>query len=375
MKGTDRSPRWTRRQLLRARKQDRHTKPTQEKFFFGWLDALFAKRVRLLERSPLIQIAAVGIVLFTVYQLWVDLQDRKDQREFLRQEIADRQEERIDRAWERLYNEKSSSHLLVKSLNHLFEQGENISGLTISCHGIGFLQGLDKTCDDSIWFRSNVEGIDLRGQDSGWGLGKTQLGRLIVRGKDIASSNFDNIEIELERAVDTFWFDVAFNDVLLNTIDEAEIGHFEIHSSIFLNSNAHIARSEGGEGIFEDSNLSGSRATLKSVADVDAFGNISSRGNWAWADTPPLIYKSGYPYAVARTEAATAEEIYNFLEIVVTLYEPPTTADGQIVLLEKRDNKSSSRDQNRTVSVDAASKLYPEAYSRLIEEQKERTRH
>lgn len=90
-----------------------------------------------LENDPFIKAIAFTLLVVTLVHIFIDLQDRKEERKFRSEERAARTEERINRSWQDLLNQFSSHTIKVNALNYLFERKVSFRGVDLSCESLG----------------------------------------------------------------------------------------------------------------------------------------------------------------------------------------------------------------------------------------------
>lgn len=109
-----------------------------------------------LEKDPFVRAILVVAFAVTVFQIWVDLDDRRDERQM-------RQEERIARAWSILTTPASGNSGKAAALQTLYRAGISLRGIDLSCETMGGGWHEETlTCDRPV----DLTGVDLSGPNA-----------------------------------------------------------------------------------------------------------------------------------------------------------------------------------------------------------------
>lgn len=370
----------------------------------GAFDDRIKPSVKRFEQFALVQVAAMigaviafAVVCVTAWQIWVDLDDRKLERQYAaeerqarEEERTARREERIDRAWERLHNENSSDLILVRALNHLFSEDEDLHGIEIDCIGVETAKsqkiGVERVERESPdrcvrEGRRYLSGFDFKGKtyDEGWrqGIIGLRLNGVILVG------NFETVDLSIGSAIRSSMRGSSFENTQIEMFVEREAPELIISDSSFTNSELTFfgrtpeQTNDNSFRVFAGSNLSGSVLPVWSLFPAGIFPSAAPT-NWAWADTPPLLHNGGDKDSVSAfleftggssfSNEASVDEMLNYLNEKITLVEPPTTAAGKVVPLGERKNPNWQEDSKKvkTMSLAEARESYPAIYADLI---------
>lgn len=322
-----------------------------------WSKAEFALGpfVRKIESSPIVQLVAMfaatvgfGVVMYTAVQIWVDLNDRAEER-------LQRRDDAIERAWSRVLRPASGNTGKGSAITYLFRNGEDLTGLDLSCENIGKWDGAVGRCLRSpILTQVEIDGytqpgvseydirpvliaglskIDLRDAE----MNGVDLKNIIVAESDFRRSKLQNLRME--------------NAAISGDFGSSQITGCRIVGSVLeaLDQPPEIILCE----------VSGSV-----VPGLGRMGTERLKLLIAWADAPPFQFretdemkppsqKSKFPYGA---------DVLNKMK----LCEPPRDSSGEIIPLRSRKPISSitfASAQCRTVTAEYAMRRFPQAYA------------
>ncbi|MCM2396207.1 hypothetical protein NBH19_08960 [Rhizobium sp. S95] len=252
----------------------------------------------MLERSALAHLVVIAAGAFTVYQLWVDLDDRRAER-------VSRREERVERAWNRLITPAGGNTGKGAALNLLLEERQDLVAVDFSCRTIGVWNETEKKClNPPIFTDIKVPADFLLGQDFEPSTEPPQIPfgmfyRLFqyphaVGTPTQAPDSFDGVVFKrsdfsrTRLGLDRF-ANVSFEETDLSG---AQISQ-DVQSVRINNSDLSYATvmSEAGELSITRTNITG-LIMRDRMFEWTLFNQQNPFDyNWAWADMPPMRYR------------------------------------------------------------------------------------
>lgn len=265
------------------------------------------------EKSPTAHLVALCAAIFGAYHLFIDLQDRREQREELRQSMASMSEERVERAWTRLLTPAGGNTGKGAALDVLFKERQSIDGVNLSCEAVGTWDAVGKTCRHRPIFASfvryhNDEEMEGAGK-YGWGSGWTRdQSRRRGSANDPVFSQFEylfangGLRIAVPFAAASF-AETVFTDMIwpgnifnAEQFRDVEISFSDIRSATWQGDDlrAEISYADVSHSVFS------TRSGTLEISESNVTGVLISAemaealsGNWAWADRPPFSYEDG----------------------------------------------------------------------------------
>lgn len=332
-------------------------------------------KVKATEKSAIAQalamfaaIAAFGGLVFTVVQIWVDLEDRKVER------IA-QHEERTARAKSDLYSRNTTPKDRGSAVNFLANSGTDLSKFELGCARKTGIFGPEPAVCSGLAF----EGVDIGGDPHTDGQIDTSL--INLEGAVIVNSDIRNwrfFEVNLRSAfVRRTRFD---NVVLYGQLQSAWFDECAITRSVV---ELYPDAIRGFQ--ITDCNISGTVVPLSAVftsynkdythhelenSQVPGLSNVPS---YAWADMPPIIVdQQMVPDNQAYSEPSLIRKSTRYLEEQVILFEPPRDQAENYIAFENRPRNLCLRCGDafglKIMSLEEAQKTFPRAYRDFREE-------
>ncbi|MCM2399819.1 hypothetical protein NBH20_01510 [Rhizobium sp. S153] len=238
---------------------------------------------RWLTTSPIPRIAAVVVGTLTVFQLWIDLDAKREER-------TERVETQIERAWERLYRRQSGDTGKGYALNLLLKSDTPPNDIFLGCKTIGEPLPNGEYCEHNpiisgVDFPPNFNRLTLEAVQGFRDYGThTNINPLIYQ------INFQGISIKYSKFNN---HNIGNNFMMGSYIEFSQITNSNINSDASIN-NSDVRNSVIGAmefGYIADSNLSGSSISIPYNWDPrfteETLNRQFHNGNWAWADDPP----------------------------------------------------------------------------------------
>lgn len=303
--------------------------------------------------SPIVQLLAAfaallgfGVVLVTAYQIGVDLEDRKSER-------AQRVDDAIERAWDRLLRPAAGNTGKGEAMTYLLERGISLNGVDLSCRSIGNWDRERNECARRV----QIEGVRIDKTD--WE--EMAFGTLPKRGGVVSNGILASADLS---DTDLFSFHVTLmqirninlsrtnmvGSILLGTVirgwfDEAYIGNCDL-------SDARIYPTEKPPTLHR---CAVNNALLPWLDEETSWTELT-----AWADTPPLDID---PPSEEEGEVSHIRAHGPMVLGRIRLCEPPLDEGGKPV--SARPVLMFILSECKPVSVEDAMKRYPEAYKPL----------
>lgn len=278
------------------------------------LERFLAPGARAIEHSKIVQLAGmvaavvtVISVILTMEQVQEDLADRKEERE-------SRRAERIERAWTRLLTRAGGNIGKGEALNTLIAEGQNLSGLDLSCEAIGGWDDSAKKC--------NKPPIFTRIYSTGHALDEVNFSGTVIEYSIIRSAALK--QDSLSNAV------IRFTDLSGTALlPRVNGGKVTIRLSSLFN-----ARIYSGYYDIAASNLS------LSYFEAPVSPNLGD-GNWAWADQPPIEFLGMYKLNEEITKDKALPQVPTLGYILalgrIILFNPQTDSAGERDLASSED--------------------------------------
>ncbi|RWO35905.1 MAG: DUF2065 family protein [Mesorhizobium sp.] len=272
------------------------------------------------------------VVVSTAYQIIVDLEDRREEREVRRAEA-------IERAWQRLLVRAPGNTGKGAALTVLVNEHQGLQNLDLSCRAIGDWNSEFNKCESRA-ILAGVEVPEAEGQTDLFGL---NLNDAVVIQSAIYDALFIDVRMNGTRIA---------NSVLVQVGFRGEITSPNIEATALLDT-WFSELAPGSPGRISRSNISGT--VIPWLAQLDAADLAT---NYFWADWPPL---HAYPSISAPAPSTFFnDDILSRLLIC----RPPKRADGSVVPHLDRTPRLPSFDCDRMTIADARD-AYPRAYARV----------
>lgn len=273
-----------------------------------YLDSTAQPFVTALERSPLVQLIAIGgavfgfvVVVMTAIQIQSDLVEDQEER-------ASRTDDAIERRWNQLLRRAAGNTGKGGALTFLYRQGERFDGIDLSCAAIGEYSASDSTCQRPPILAGVRLGISPAPSDGG---AISEVSFRDVTLYDLVVRNEMLLDIDLRGA----WLQRADlgNVHLEGRFSEATLVDVRIIQST-------IASPAGDRPAAFFGDVSGSAISFLEELGPDA-------SIVAWADFPPFV--------VTNDEVRERPASDDFLE-KMTLCAPPSDEYGRVIPLQDR---------------------------------------
>ena len=257
---------------LSEKLEKRHTRYLQ---IFASLDESLRRPVELIQNSAAIKIVAALVAGFTIYQLLVDLDDRRGER-------LERDEARVERAWARIFAPYGGDTGKAEALSFLAQRGRIISGTDLGCETTG---AWDRDKSDCV-VSPIYTGLDLA-------VFRIALGSQQPEDKGI-TPGFPNLQGStlLRAQADNFLY---FGD----NFDGAIFENSSLRRSQFVFSSGPpiLLHNDirGSTLLFsrtpqlERNNLTDATLSFDQIFTANEIDIHIDQSNWAWADRPPKV--------------------------------------------------------------------------------------
>lgn len=297
-------------------------------------------------------VIAFIVVLFTAYQIVVDLDDRAEER-------LVRKDEGVSRSWDRLLGPAVGNTGKGDALTYLFKSEAVLDGIDLSCESLGNWDGDTKTCSKRVIFA----GISLDAAS---------------RPKTMAFVPHGSISEVIDTKGQAYDVDLR----------HADIRDMTLRDFVFDRLNASQSKIRGL--VLENSTISGdftntsiTECTLRSsriysrgttppelsmceISEtiIPFLAQILDRNGYvtAWADKPPLTLGGieNDIYIVAARYPAIPHDFTTLRR--VRLCRPPIDSQGKILDLIHRPPLTNFQTHCNVMSPEAAIRWYPEGY-------------
>lgn len=268
---------------------------------FKLLDYWLRRPVEAIQNSAAIKIVAAIVAAFTIYQLLVDLDDRKGER-------LERDEARVERAWARIFAPFGGDTGKGESLSLLAQRGRIISGTDLSCETTGTWDRDKRDCVASPIYT----GLDLavfrvapnQPEDEGITPGFPKLrGDTLLRARaddfSYIGDNFDGAVFENSSIRRSQFIFLSAPPILF---------HNDVRGSILLfSSTPQLKRNN-----LTDTILSFSQNFKANEIDIQI-----DQSNWAWADRPPKVQ-----FKIVEGDKTGPNSLFETVPFGVTLCDP-----------------------------------------------------
>ncbi|MCJ8057227.1 hypothetical protein GB928_028340 [Shinella curvata] len=257
---------------------------------FPELDNCFRPLVVILKRSAIVhliktagQIVAFAIVLYTGYQISLDLDDRKQER-------VDRQDERELRAWTRLRDPVGNDTGKGAALSVLLAANIDTRAADLSCAAVGRTEG-PKCTSQPVFSNVKFGGEDLLPEAGGIYRDSTDFPIAMFSDSILTQSDVSGYRIDV-KGFDRARFEsvIATAITVVGETGTVEFARADLAFSFFDTKGTNVRIS--------GSNISGAILPPNVVFEgtqTPIFGVLYRSRNWAWADAPPLTLKANEP--------------------------------------------------------------------------------
>ncbi|UDF30061.1 UNVERIFIED_ORG: hypothetical protein LHK14_01695 [Roseateles sp. XES5] len=268
-----------------------------------------AALIRFVEANPVFHAlkilgGTVGfiVVLATAIQIWIDIDDRRDER-------AERREDAIERAWNRLLRPAVGNTGKGQAISLLVREGVPLDGVDLSCAAIG--RWAEGACVQPVVFA----GMEMHSDRHAPMTFERNVPNLAT-GVDFSHAIIQGASIRNFTLTGTFTAAVIRDARFIRSRLQLDLAGAEIRRSAFALSSVHL---DGTPPALYGVDVSGALAPWIFDLDKDALQRLV-----AWADMPPA--------AAQETSLQKREEV---LEAIM-LCDPEWTEGGSRSAYEDR---------------------------------------
>jgi hypothetical protein len=290
--------------------------------------------------AALSAVVAFVVVLFTAYQIKLDIDDRETER-------AIRREEAIERAWDRLLRQTPGNTSKGEALSYLVAEGRAPSGIDLSCRALGQWDG---HCTKRVTFSS----IRM----------KTPPGAEQVTLVETDMSDAELFQVTLENVHWSGDFSRArFSEVV--AVDSTIIGKFDGATFDYADFTGSILDVENREALPHLGHVNLSGAMLPWAVETELRSDAMF-----WADAPPVrLFPGPYFTLLDRGDDGTDNRLPNTVLQGATICKPPLGDDGRPIPWRERQPLSAARGYRLpggqacdAVTIFEAIELFPDSY-------------
>lgn len=283
---------------------------------------------------------AFGVVLYTAYQIHVDLQDRGDERD---ERNADREARDLDR----LLRPSGGDIGKGAALTAMFRREHVHLPKDLSCKTVGIWDSYRSTCISSPEF----SGIDFHLSDRSYRI----ITGLNFNNSDISYSNFTSTALRL--------FDFSHSTILETEFSGYTGANFDQSTLEYVSFKSDLSHSSFRDTVWGEADVSGSVFPI----DTSKLFEKQEGRIYSWADDPPF-HMGGF------RSSDYNEPLADQLLSKLTFCNAPLDPNGKIIAKPKRESILKLLHQTlqvgetawtcEAISLAKAREKYPEAYGR-----------